>query len=189
MNRHAGTGRPQAIFLKADPRAGRPDIPTVPQPHLTASIEGHNSAGRLPAGALFSQNLQHGKPLSSRRWSIKFPCVRHRLISELRPRTETAPPHGNGRRVWNGDSAQPVHRLFAHHAKGRWLCHGTHASTFAQRTCIMNGSLRTNPTTAITKRIVQRRLRCSPSCSWMVCRSRFMAGTPDQDPRKSNESL
>jgi hypothetical protein len=115
--------RPQAIFLKADPRAGRPDIPTVPQPHLTASIEGHNSAGRLPAGALFSQNLQHGKPLSSRRWSIKFPCVRHRLISELRPRTETAPPHGNGRRVWNGDSAQPVHRLFAHHAKGRWLCH------------------------------------------------------------------
>ena len=45
-----------------------------------------------------------------------------RRIFERWPWTETAPPYGNGRRVWNRDRAQPVHRLFAH-AKWRWLCH------------------------------------------------------------------
>ena len=39
-----GTDGPQAIFLKANSRAGRPDDPTVPHPHRTASIEGRNSA-------------------------------------------------------------------------------------------------------------------------------------------------
>ena len=38
-----GNSGPQAIFLKADPRAGRPEMPTVPQPHRTASKEGRNT--------------------------------------------------------------------------------------------------------------------------------------------------
>ena len=40
---------PQAIFLKAAPRAGRPEMPTVPQPHRTASKEGRNTVGVFDA--------------------------------------------------------------------------------------------------------------------------------------------
>ena len=40
-----GTSGPQAIFLKADPRAGRPEMPTVSEPHRTASIERRKTVG------------------------------------------------------------------------------------------------------------------------------------------------